>query len=220
MYDAQQVQDKVTKDWRILLGGSLVAVALLIISATFLPLIGQEIGYYSQGDTLPKVEGAQERNSQAGNVSPEEVLVPVDEEFGIVIPKIRANSRIHADIDWQNAAVYQKALQTGVAQASGTSTPDMPGNMFLFSHSGVDFYEAARYNAEFYLLGKLTAGDEIDVFYKGQKYLYTVRETKMVAPSEVNYIQKQGEAKTVTLMTCWPPGTTYKRLIVIAEQTL
>jgi sortase A len=144
--------------------------------------------------------------------------VPIDEEFGIVIPKVRANSRIHADIDWQNPSVYQKALQTGVAQAKGTSTPDMPGSMFLFSHSGVDFYEAARYNAEFYLLGKLEAGDEIDIFYKGQKYLYTVRETKIVAPSEVEYLSGQTEAKTVTLMTCWPAGTTYKRLIVIADQ--
>lgn len=220
MYDAQQVQDRVTKDWRILLGGSLVAIALLIIVATFLPLIGQEIAYYTQGNRLPKVESGEQKISQAEEGLHEEVLVPVDEEFGIVIPKIRANSRIHADIDWQNEPLYQKALQTGVAQAKGTSTPNMVGNMFLFSHSGVDFYEAARYNAEFYLLGKLEAGDEIDVFYKGQKYLYTVRESKIVAPGEIEYLSGQEQAKTVTLMTCWPPGTTYKRLIVIADQTL
>ncbi len=197
----------------------MIAIALLIVIATFLPLLWQEVTYYNQGKSVPKVGSAQEKNSQSKEASHEEILVPVDEEFGIVIPKIRANSRIHADVDWQDASVYQKILQTGVAQARGTSTPDNPGNMFLFSHSGVDFYEAARYNAEFYLLGKLEVGDEIDVFYKGQKYLYTVRETKTVNPDEIEYINNPGKAKTVTLMTCWPAGTTYKRLIVIADQT-
>ena len=218
MYDLRQLLPK-TRDWRLLLGVTLIAIALLIVVATFLPLIGQEIAYSIQGNSLPKVESGEQRNSQAENKPDKNVLVPVDEEFGIVIPKIRANSRIHADIDWQNEPLYQKALQTGVAQAKGTSTPNMMGNMFLFSHSGVDFYEAARYNAEFYLLGKLEVGDEIDIFYKGQKYLYTVQESKVVNPDEIDYITKKGDQKTLTLMTCWPAGTTYKRLIVIADQT-
>ncbi len=218
MYDLRQLLPK-TKDWRLVLGGGLIAISLLIVIATFLPLIGQEITYYTEGSNLPKVESREQKISQTDKDSLEEVLVPVDEEFGIVIPKIRANSRIHADIDWQNEPLYQKALQTGVAQAKGTSTPNMVGNMFLFSHSGVDFYEAARYNAEFYLLGKLEVGDEIDVFYKGQKYLYTVRESKTVNPDEIDYITKKEDNKTLTLMTCWPAGTTYKRLIVIADQT-
>ncbi len=196
----------------------MIAIALLIVVATFLPLIGQEIAYSIQGNSLPKVESGKQKTSQAENKSDKNVLVPVDEEFGIVIPKIRANSRIHADIDWQNEPLYQKALQTGVAQAKGTSTPNMMGNMFLFSHSGVDFYEAARYNAEFYLLSKLEKGDEIDIFYKGQKYLYTVQESKVVNPDEIDYITKKEDQKTLTLMTCWPAGTTYKRLIVIADQ--
>lgn len=206
------------KDWRTFLGGSLVAVGLLIIIATFFPLLVQEIGYYTERSGLPKVQTQAEALSQNQGISAEEVLIPKDEEFGIVIPKIRANSLIHADIDWQNEPLYQKALQTGVAHAKGTSTPNMVGNMFLFSHSGVDFYEAVRYNAEFYLLGKLEAGDEIDIFYKGQKYLYTVRETKIVDQSEVEYINKKVKEKTLTLMTCWPAGTTYKRLLVIADQ--
>ena len=218
MYDLKQLLPR-TKDWRLLLGGSLIAIALLILIATFFPLIVQEIAYYSQGNNLPKVESGAQEISQVEEGSSAEVLVPKDEDFGIVIPKIRANSRIHADIDWQNEPLYQKALQTGVAQAEGTSTPNMVGNMFLFSHSGVDFYEAVRYNAEFYLLGKLEVGDEIDIFYKGQKYLYTVRESKTVNPDEVDYITKKGDKKTLTLMTCWPAGTTYKRLIVIADQT-
>jgi LPXTG-site transpeptidase (sortase) family protein len=215
MYDQEHMLNTVFGNWRQLVGASLVAIALLIVTATFLPLFVQEFNYYTGVKNMPVVST---EATSVGNPNEEEVLVPVDEEFGIVIPKIRANSRVHSDIDWTNEALYQKVLQTGVAQARGTSTPDQPGNMFLFSHSGVDFYEATRYNAEFYLLGKLEQNDEVDIFYKGQKYTYTVRETKIVSPDEVEYLGRGGAEKTVTLMTCWPAGTTYKRLIVIAEQ--
>lgn len=200
---------------RTLLGGGLIIIALAIILATFMPLYLQEIGYYY--NTLfpaPIVESKETQDQKEGDI-----IVPKDKEFGVVIPKIRANSIVHQDVDWRDPAVYQKVLQTGVAHAEGTSTPDKPGNMFLFAHSGVDFYEAVRYNAEFYLLGKLEVGDEITVFYQQKPYLYHVTEIKKVAPSEIEYLQKDASNNkpTLTLMTCWPAGTTFKRLLVIAE---
>ena len=203
---------------RILLGGGLIGIALVIIIGTFLPLYFQEIGYYYGTLFRQPVSvdtGSKEQSVQSAK---EDVIVPKNTDFGIVIPKIRANSQIHQDVDWQNPQIYQKALQTGVAHALGTSTPDQDGNMFLFAHSGVDFYEAVRYNAEFYLLGKLEVGDEITIFYQDKPYLYTVREVKKVSPSEVEYLEKDSITKTLTLMTCWPAGTTFKRLLVIAER--
>jgi len=217
--DAQPTAlSRIMNKHRILLGGGLIGIALVIIIGTFLPLYFQDIGYYYS--TLFRQPASVDTGSKEQSVQSVkgDVIVPKNTDFGIVIPKIRANSVIHEGIDWRDSQVYQKALQTGIAQAEGTSTPDKPGNMFLFAHSGVDFYEAIRYNAEFYLLNKLEQGDEIDVFYKNQKYLYAVRETKIVASDEVDYLTKQWNQKTVTLMTCWPPGTTYKRLIVIADQ--
>lgn len=145
-------------------------------------------------------------------------LVPVDEDFGIVIPKIEANAKIVPNVDAENPAVYQRALTQGVAQAAGSSYPDEEGNIFIFAHSGQDLLQANRYNAVFYLLDKMEEGDEIDIFYQKQKYLYHVTGRYIVAPEEVSYMDDVPGKNTLTLMTCWPGGTTWKRLIVRAEQ--
>lgn len=144
-------------------------------------------------------------------------IIPVDENFGIVIPKINANAKVIANVDPYNSTKYQQALTKGVAHALGTSFPGQPGNVFIFAHSSVDFFNAIRFNSVFYLLDKLEKGDEILLYYNKEQFKYQVTDKKIVAASKVNYLTESGDTKTVTLMTCWPPGTTMKRLIVIGE---
>ncbi len=180
----------------------LVAASLALLLATFWPVILEELGY-----------GARQVLSQ----TPTEI-VPVDAEFGIVIPKLGANAKVIANVDPFNSRTYQNALTRGVAHAKGTGVPGSAGNVFLFSHSSVNFYEATRYNSVFYLLTKLEAGDEIILYYKGEKYTYRVSSKRTVSATAVQYLKAMGgERETVTLMTCWPPGTTFKRLLVLAE---
>ena len=145
-------------------------------------------------------------------------LDPVNRDFGIVIPKIGANATVIANVDPYNPKIYQKRLALGVAHAKGSSLPDQAGNVFLFSHSSADFYQATRYNAVFYLINKLEPGDEITLYYQGRAFVYQVEESKMVAADAVNYLKSSSQEKTLILMTCWPPGTTLKRLLVIARQ--
>ncbi|MEP7162271.1 MAG: sortase [Candidatus Moraniibacteriota bacterium] len=205
--------------WKIIekTGTVLIAVSLFILIFTYYPIVKEEAKYFvTQGDNATPVL-TKEEEARVGENAPA-ALVPVDEEFGIVIPKIGANAKIIPDVNWEDSAAYQRALTRGVAQARGTSTPDKPGNLFLFAHSGVDFYEALRYNAVFYLIDKLEKGDTMDVFYQGKKYAYTVSEKKTVGAEAVEYVAGDKGKKTLTLMTCWPPGTTLKRLIVIADQ--
>jgi sortase A len=105
---------------------------------------------------------------------------------------------------------YQVALTKGIAHAKGTK-------WFLFAHSAGNPLEANRYNAVFYLINKLMPGDEIDLYVKGQKYNYKATENKIVEAKEVQYMTENKDGRTLTLMTCWPPGTTLKRLLVIAK---
>lgn len=208
-------------EWIRKTGIALVAVSVFVLALTFLPVIFEEAKY----QFLPKHEDAAVLTQEAAKQLPasdtqemQDVIYPVDEEFGIVIPKLSANAPVIADVDWRDSAVYQRALTKGVAHAQGTSYPGMPGNIFIFSHSGVDFYEANRYNALFYLLNKLVPGDEIYLFYKRQKFTYEVTEQKTVSPENVEYLKGDPGKQTLTLMTCWPAGTTLSRLIVIADQ--
>ncbi len=187
----------------ILAGTALVAVSLAISFFIFYPLIKIEIQY-----------SAGERRK----ASEEKIIRPVDENFGLVIPKISANAKVIANVDATDSKIYQRELAKGVAHAFGSALPDENGNIFIFSHSGQNLVEANRYNAVFYLLGKLVAQDDIFLFYQGRKISYKVKEKKIVSASDVQYMAKDSAGNTLTLMTCWPAGTTLKRLIVIAEK--
>lgn len=209
-----------SKLWRLriqrLTGTALVGVSVLVLGLTFFPVLREEAKY----QFLPSQEHKTviSREDERAQAIPSQVLFPVSEEFGIVIPKIGANARIIPDVDWEDGVAYQRALAEGVAHARGTAKPGEWGNVFLFSHSGVDFLEANRYNALFYLIDKLNPGDDIIVFFEGQKFTYQVAEKKKVAPDELEYLKGSEDQKTLTLMTCWPAGTTLKRLLVIAKQ--
>ncbi|KKS95015.1 MAG: Sortase A, LPXTG specific, partial [Microgenomates group bacterium GW2011_GWC1_43_13] len=92
------------------------------------------------------------------------------------------------------------------------------GNVYLFAHSEDTFYNVNTYNAPFFLLGKLTRGDEIYVFYKDRKFKYVVDQVKVVSPEEVNYLTVNPDRNTLTLQTDYPPGMTFARRIVIADE--
>ena len=207
-----------------LAGLALVAGSVCILWLTFEPMLREEWRYFTTTEKL--VTAAVELRSEQTAINEtdrqpmaaEKTIRPVDEEFGIVIPKIGANAKIVANVDWKDSAVYQRALTQGVAHAAGTAYPGQPGNIFVFAHSGIDFYEAVRYNAVFYLLNKLEPGDEITLIYQQRKFLYRVTEQKTVAPEAIGYLMGDPAKETLTLMTCWPAGTTLRRLVVVAER--
>jgi len=182
------------------LGSILILSSLFFLFLIFFPAIKQEIRYDTKNITKIKKD-----------------LTPPNTDFSIVIPKIEAVAPIFANTDPFNPSKYIPILYKGVAHAVNTSFPGEDGNVYLFAHSTDSFLNVSRYNAVFYLLGKLEQGDEIKVYYKDREYIYIVQEKKIVAPSAVEYLKGSGE-KTLTLQTCYPPGTTLKRLIVIAKE--
>jgi sortase A len=186
----------------ILSGIIFLLFGFLIFFLTFYPVVKEEIKY--QIVTKKKFPKLKE-------------IKPVDGNFGIVIPKIAANAKVIANVDPFDEKVYQKALTQGVAHAKGTQLPDQAGNTFIFAHSSTDWYTANRYNSVFYLLNKLEKDDDIFIFYQKQKYHFQVVEKKIVDPSEINYLKGDSQNKILTLMTCWPPGTNLKRLILLAK---
>lgn len=146
-----------------------------------------------------------------------EFLTPVSSQFGIIIPKIGANAPIFPNVDAGKSEIYLPVLQNGVAHAAGTVFPGVSGNIFLFAHSTDNFWNVGRYNAIFYLLKELEYGDEINIFYNGRRYIYRVTEKFVVDPSQVQFLTNVLPYEQLTLQTCWPPGTTWKRLLVLAR---
>lgn len=144
-------------------------------------------------------------------------LSPVSAQFGIIIPKVGANAPIFPNVDPTDEKIYLPILQQGVAHAGGTVFPGVAGNIFLFAHSTDAFWNVGRYNAIFYLLKELENGDEVDLFFNGVRHIYRVVNKLVVDPSEVRYLTQSTPYEQLTLQTCWPPGTTLKRLIVLAR---
>lgn len=140
----------------------------------------------------------------------------VNSYFSLVIPKIDAASNIVANVDPADTLEYMEALKTGVAHARGTYFPGQGKHIFLFAHSTDSPVNIARYNAVFYLLRKLEEGDMIIVFFSDKKYEYIVESKEVVDATDISWLTDEGNSEKLLLQTCYPPGTTWKRLIVIA----
>jgi LPXTG-site transpeptidase (sortase) family protein len=134
----------------------------------------------------------------------------------ISIPKIYAQSPIIEEVDPWKEKEYTEALKKGVAQAKGTSLPGEKGTIFLFAHSSGNPLEANQYNTIFFRLGELVKGDEIVVLRNGEKFVYSVREAKVVLPTETKYLTDISRDQLI-LQTCTPVGTNLKRLLVFAD---
>ena len=148
----------------------------------------------------------------------EQILIPIDTEFSIVIPKIGANAKIIPNVDASSTRAFLPALQKGVAHAGGTFFPGQPGNIYLFAHSTDNFWNVGRYNALFYLLKDLEKGDEVVVFSQNVRHNYIVSDSIVSDPEDVSYINEANTGQELLILqTCWPPGTTWKRLLVFAE---
>lgn len=148
----------------------------------------------------------------------DQTLVPPDAEFSLVIPKIGASAKVFPNVDPTDEAAFLPLLTKGIAHAKGTVFPGVPGNTYLFAHSTDNWWNVGRYNAVFYLLKDLSPGDEIIVFFEGRRYNYAVTEKRTVPPTDVTaLVESHGGPEQLVLQTCWPPGTTWERLLVIAR---
>jgi len=146
-------------------------------------------------------------------------LIPSDTQFSIVIAKIGATAKIFPNVDPSNQNQFLPILMKGVAHAAGSVFPGMNGNVYLFAHSTDNFWDVGRYNAVFYLLKDLKKGDDVVIFYQNKRYNYVVTGSKIVDPSNVSDLaNSQNQNKQQLIMqTCWPPGTTFQRLLVFAS---
>jgi LPXTG-site transpeptidase (sortase) family protein len=202
------------------IGNFLVLFGLFGALATFGPAIYEEVHYQiDQARGIRYVVGAQ---SQLGGLSQiktnEQVLTAPDPTFSVLIPKIGAASRVLPNVDSTNEAAYVAALKKGVAHARGSVFPGLAGTTYLFAHSTDSFWDVGRYNAVFYLLKNLVPGDDIVVFFQDHRFNYKVIDTKIINPSDVDLlVNAQQTQEQLVLQTCWPPGTTLQRLMVIAK---
>ena len=222
------------------IGNFLLLFAIFGVLATFGPAIYYEVSFkivqargikYAVVDTqtsplgeILKKQKAENSQGISGGFAQvltgpkEQILMPKDTDFSILIPRLGASTKVFPNIDPSNQNEFLPILRSGVAHARGTVFPGMAGNIYLFAHSTDNFWDVGRYNAVFYLLKDLKPGDDIIVFFENQRHNYVVTESRIVDSQDISYITKANTGKEqLILQTCWPPGTTWKRLLVFAK---
>lgn len=205
------------------LGAGLVAFAVIFSIFTFGPALREEFeyrfgdknGYHVSSGFGRLLNFAEAQNTQ--EVQQEARNLGVDSEFSVVIPKIDAASNVIANVNPADEEDYQEALKKGVAHARGTYFPGQGENIYLFAHSTSDAFYVSEYNAVFYLLRKLEQGDTVVVFFADKKYEYRVTEKFVADADDTSWLTDSNGEERLILQTCDPPGTTWNRLIVMAE---
>ncbi len=180
-----------------------VGVFALILLTFKAPVIWSQIQYaVNQPTATPSVLPV------AGSAIPAEPT--------ITIPKIN----VHAPVSYEPSiaeADVQKALENGVVHYGNTAYPGQNGNLVIFGHSSNDWWEPGNFKFVFVLLDKLAPGDQFTIDYQSKRYTYEVTGSKVVIPTDVGVLAQTPDP-TATLITCTPPGTSLKRLVVSAKQ--
>lgn len=145
-------------------------------------------------------------------------------ENRIIIPRMGENiPLVNVSIDkWASFEtmheVFMEELRKWVVRYPGTAEPGEDGNVFIFGHSSNYPWVKSEYNSVFALLDQLQDGDEIIIYYFQKKYVYKVKERTVVKPGDVKTLEARDHTKKeLSLMTCWPVGTTLERMIIFAE---
>jgi sortase A len=186
-------------------------ITTAIVAYLFWPLISQEIKYlFGEKTNNPPQEKVVEQTQEGDS------RVKYDVPNKIVIPKIDVEAPIIEAATFEEKDIL-KALESGVAHYPNTALPGEVGNIFLTGHSSNYSWVKGDFNHVFSILNKVTNQDKIYVYYNQYLYVYEVFETVIVGPKDTSVLA-QGDDSIISIMTCDPPGTTWKRRIVRARQ--
>lgn len=138
----------------------------------------------------------------------------------IIISKINVNAPMVWSLKEDEKSML-KDLENGVNHFPKTSAPGQIGNMVISGHSSNYVWAKGNYNHIFQDLNNLEKGDLVSVRTMQANgrvitYQYRVNDKFITSPDDERIFALTSEP-TLTLSTCWPLGTNFKRIIVKAE---
>ncbi|MEI8232544.1 MAG: sortase [bacterium] len=108
-------------------------------------------------------------------------------------------------------------LKQSLIQYQGTALPGNLGNTVIFGHSVLpQFFNPQNYLTIFSTLHKLKLGDTMEIAADGATFTYKISEMYEAAPDDLSPLAQVYNGRYLTLITCTPPGTYLRRLIIKA----
>lgn len=129
--------------------------------------------------------------------------------YTLSIPKLRID---HAVVRTDHTDLKQSLIHY-----SGTAMPGDLGNSVIFGHSVLpQFFNPQNYLTIFSTLHTLRPGDTMEIAADGATFTYKITEMYETAPDDLSPLAQTYNDRYLTLITCTPPGTYLRRLIIKA----
>lgn len=135
---------------------------------------------------------------------------PKTQNYTISIPKLKIQNASVSTVDID--------LTKHLVNYGGTAIPPERGNAVIFGHSTLpQLFDSKSYKTIFTYLFKLSPGDEIIVNIRNVTYKYRIENVTVVDPDNTTVLEQNYNDSYLTLVTCTPPGTIWKRLVLRAK---
>lgn len=109
-------------------------------------------------------------------------------------------------------------LKQSLIQYPGTALPGNLGNTVVFGHSVLpQFFNPKNYLTIFSTLHTLRPGDTMEMEADGATFTYKISEMYETQPDDLSPLAQVYNGRYLTLITCTPPGTYLRRLIIKAH---
>jgi sortase A len=187
---------------------------LFILLAVF--AVGAACGAYYQNERLI--------HSRSLNITNEPQPTPTSEQQSIQ-PIIETSPTLQMEqleeplpliySDTLEEKQLQEYMKEGAVVLPLGTTIGQSGNVVITAHSSGS-QAFGPYRFAFSKLGQLEEDDEFTIHTSTTSYTYKVYKKEIVWPHEVDKLPKDNRS-TITLVTCWPIWTNFKRLLVHSE---
>lgn len=131
------------------------------------------------------------------------------DSYLLSIPKLKIDNAEVSTIDYD--------LDNHLVQYLGTSIPGDLGTAVIFGHSTLpQLFDPKNYKTIFANAHTLKVGDELYATVSGVKYKYKIFSIIITSPEDTNILSQGFDHSYITIVTCTPPGTIWKRLVIRA----
>lgn len=206
------------------LSSALVALGAVLLANVFLPILL----YQFQSQRLkPKMISPLADASVVLGVESTGFDSTKPEKWFPGAPKLPAwQSKItHYNLSIPKLKIVKAIVQMGGDDLSkslihypGTALPGQYGNAVIFGHSVLpQFFNPKNYKTIFSTLPNLEKDNEILVDFDGVVYRYRVIQMAEIFPEDISVLEQHYDGEYLNLITCVPPGTYLRRLVVKAK---
>lgn len=172
------------------------------------------VAYMSPGDNSSNTITAIDPTLTIATHDSPYLMIP---KLNVEVPVIFGSAN---DVASMNIAMGNGVANFAVPGAS--AKPGEVGNFVISGHSAGNVYQNTNYKFIFSGLPRMVDGDLIYMDYEGKRYTYKMIGHTIVDPSDVNVLvriaNENPDKPLITLLTCYPLGTSRQRYVIFGEQ--